>query len=113
MLDATLSASESGDDVDLELTVRNTGDDAVALSFSDGQRAEYLAEDRGGSELWRYSDDRMVSMAMATEDVASGETTTDDARWADPPVGEYTIRAWVVADDTDADAETTVTVTGG
>ncbi|MFB6268467.1 MAG: BsuPI-related putative proteinase inhibitor [Halobacterium sp.] len=110
MLDATLSASESDGDVDLALTVENTGDDPVTLSFRDGQRAEYVAERADGSEVWRYSDGRGFTMALGTEELAPGDTVTYEATWHDPPSGDYTVRAWVVAADADAADETAVAV---
>jgi hypothetical protein len=79
MLDATLAARESGGDLTLALTVRNAGDEPVAASFRDGQRAEFAAETAAGSEVWRYGDDRAFAMARGTETLAPGEETTYEA----------------------------------
>lgn len=111
MLDATLTATVGEAGVDLSLTVENAGEDAVALLFRDGQRAEYVAERADtGEEVWRYSDGRMFTMALDQSELAPGEATTYEATWQDPPAGDYRIRAWVTAADVEAHGEATVTV---
>lgn len=108
MLDATLTAT-TGDGVRLSLTVENTGDDPVELSFRDGQRIDAVAE-RDGRERWQYSDGRMFPMAVGSDRLAPSESVTYDAEWPDPPSSEILVRAWLTATNADASAETTITV---
>lgn len=111
MFDATLSATVTGDDVDLALTLENTGGESRTLSFRSGQRAEFVAErPESSEEVWRYSDTQLFTMALASEEFPPGETATYTATWPDAPSGQYRVRAWTVADDVSADAQTTVTV---
>jgi hypothetical protein len=111
MFDATLSATVTGDDVDLALSVENTSDESRTLSFRSGQRAEFVAEQpETGETVWRYGDTRMFTMALASEEFAPGETATYTATWRDAPSGAYRVRAWIVAKAVSADAQTTVTV---
>jgi hypothetical protein len=106
MLDATLAVTTDGE-VAFALTVENVGDDAVSLSFRDGQRAEFVAEKPdGGEAVWRWSDGRMFTMAVESDELAPGASTTYEAAWPDPPSGEYVARAWLTAADTDVAAET-------
>lgn len=110
VLSATATATVEDGDVDLAVTVRNTGDESVECSFRDGQRVEAVAEREDGTEVWRYGDGRMFSMALGTETIAPGGETTFDVTWPDPAPGEYRLRVWLTATDADASAETRVSV---
>ena len=106
MLDATLAVT-TDEDAAFTLTVENAGSDAVSLSFRDGQRAEFVAEPTdGGEAVWRWSDGRMFSMTVESEELAPGGSTTYEATWTNPPSGDYVARAWLMASDIDAEAET-------
>ena len=110
MLDATLAAEPADEEVVLRLTVENTGDGPVSLSFSDGQRAEFVAERADDhEEVWRWSDDRTFAMALGNEELRPGETRNFEATWEPPEGGEYVVRGWLVAREEDAEAETSVT----
>lgn len=109
MLESTLTASPTAGGVELAYTVENTGDEPVTLSFSDGQRAEYVAE-RDGETVWQYSDGRMFAMALGSLELAPGQEETFTATWQDPPAGDYDLRAWLVADEATAEATTTVSL---
>lgn len=109
MLESTLTASLEAGHLELVYTVENTGDAAVTLSFSDGQRAEYVAE-RDGETVWQYSEGRMFAMALGSVEPAPGQQETFTATWHDPPAGAYEIRAWLVADEATAEASTTVSI---
>ena len=105
MLDATLAVT-TDEDAAFTLTVENVGSDAVSLSFRDGQRAEFVAERTDRNEaVWRWSDGRMFSMAVESEELAPGASTTCEATWTDPPSGDYVARAWLTAAETDAEAQ--------
>ena len=109
MLDASLTAETTDDGVELELTVNNEGDEAVALSFRDAQRAEFVAVD-DGTERWRWSDGQLFGMAVGSETLEPTERASYEATWADAPPGDYEIRAWLTATDADASAETSLVV---
>ncbi|QLG62151.1 BsuPI-related putative proteinase inhibitor [Halorarum salinum] len=110
MLDSTLTVTPTPDGFDLTLAVENAGGDAVELPFSDGQRAEFVAE-RGDEEVWRWSDDRGFTMALGSEELAPGEAVSYDATFPSPDAGEYEVRAWLTTTDADARAESAATTT--
>jgi hypothetical protein len=109
VLDATLTATQTNDDVDLSYTVENPGEESVELSFSDAQRAEFVAE-RDDETVWRYGEGRMFGMVLGTLELPPSETASFEARWTSPEPGTYELRAWLVADDATAEAATTITV---
>lgn len=116
MLDASLAVEPSSEGFDLTLTVENAGTDTVALQFSDGQRAEFVAERTGsdGEEVWRWSEGRMFTMALGVEELPPGESVNHAATWPDPAPGEYDVRAWLATNDADvqtgSEAETVLVV---
>ena len=109
-LDATLTVAPMADGVSLTLTVTNAGAGSVTLSFSDGQRAEFVAADGDGVEVWRWSDGRAFSMALGSETLAPGESVAYEAEWPSPPAGEHEVTASLAARDADASATMTVVV---
>lgn len=109
MVTATLAATETDGTLVCELTVENDGDGPVSLQFSDTQRAEFVVE-RDGETAWRWSDGRMFGQALGSVDLAPGETATFEGGWDDPPAGDYHVRGELVANDADAEATTTATV---
>ncbi|WP_277555612.1 BsuPI-related putative proteinase inhibitor [Halobaculum limi] len=110
-LDATLTVAPTDDGLSLSLTVENAGTDAVDLSFSDGQRAEFVARDAAhGEVVWRWSDGRMFTMALGSETLAAGESATYEGTWESPPAGEYEVTASLATGDTDAAATMMVVV---
>ncbi|KAB1196599.1 MULTISPECIES: BsuPI-related putative proteinase inhibitor [Haloferax] len=109
---ATLTVAPMAEDVSLTLilTVENTGREQQDLSFADGQRAEFVAVDDEGSEVWRWSDGRMFAMALGRETLAPDESVTYEAEWSSPPAGEYEVTGSLSATDADASATMTVVV---
>jgi hypothetical protein len=111
MLDARLTVSPAESALQVTLDVENEGDDAVSMQFSDGQRAEFVAEDAdSGDEVWRWSSGRMFSQALGSVDLDPGQSASFEGGWQDPPAGEYLIRGWLVANDVSPDAEMTVEI---
>ncbi|QZP38577.1 BsuPI-related putative proteinase inhibitor [Halobaculum magnesiiphilum] len=120
-LDATLTiaATDGGAAFSLVLTVENVGADAVDLSFSDGQRVEFVASeaDAGddgdgvdGAEIWRWSDGRAFAMALGSETLAPGESVDYEGEWRSPEPGEYEVTGSLAANDAEATASMTVVV---
>jgi hypothetical protein len=88
-LQGTLDATVDGD-VIFRFTVRNNGTSPVALSFRTGQRADVVVTDaETGDEVWQWSRGRMFTQALATEELAPGETLERTLTWSDPPAGRY------------------------
>ena len=123
VLETTLDARIEGDTVELALMVENAGDDPVRLTFSDAQRAEFVARadgsegdddggenDDDGTEAWRWSRGRMFAQSVGVVALSPGEARTFEATWPDPDPGAYRVEAELAAADVDARAETTVRV---
>jgi hypothetical protein len=109
-LDVTLTVARIADGLSLTLTVENAGQESVGLSFVDGQRAEFVAVDDEGTEVWRWSDGQMFAMALGSETLAPGESTAYEAQWSSSPSGEYEITGSLAARDADASATITVVI---
>ena len=116
MLETTLDARIEGESVELTFTVENAGGDPVTLTFSDAQRAEFVArvddDDGGGKEVWRWSRGRMFAQSVGEVTLPPDEARTFEATWAKPDPGAYWVEAELVAADAAPTAETTVTVPG-
>jgi len=108
-LDCTLSVEQVGDGIEFALTVRNTGEEAVELTFSDGQTIEVVAE-QGNKQDWRYSDGQMFTQALRMETLAPGEQLIETVTWEEPPAGEFEIRAWLCANDANCVATRSITI---
>jgi len=88
-LQGTLDATVDGD-VTFRFTVRNNGTSPVALNFRTGQRADVVVTDaETGDEVWQWSRGQMFTQALATEELAPGETLERTLTWSDPPTGSY------------------------
>ena len=109
-LDATLTVAPTDDGLTATLTVENAGDGSVDLSFADGQRAEFVAVNAAGDEVWRWSEGRAFAMALGSETLAPGESVDYDAEWPSPAPGEYELAGSLAASDAEAEASMTVVV---
>ena len=67
--------------VHFRLHATNTSPAPVVLEFASGQRFDFIVRDAGGSEVWRWSDDRMFTQALGRESIPPGETVTFEASW--------------------------------
>lgn len=108
-LEASLTATVDGGDVQFTFAVENAGDEERSLTFSDGQRFDVTVTD-GDEEVWRWAEGMMFTQALGTERLGPGESVTYEAAWSDVPGGEYEARAELVATDADCEAMTTVSV---
>ncbi|MWG35853.1 BsuPI-related putative proteinase inhibitor [Halomarina oriensis] len=108
MLSGELSV-ETGGSVDVRYTVENTGEESVELTFRDGGHADCVVLD-GDSEVWRWSEGRMFTMAMGHETVAPGDSLAFEFEWTPSTTGEYTVRGELRADEEDCRAERTISV---
>jgi len=83
-------AVDAGTDIAFTLSVANGASDPVELTFRDGLKADFAVLD-GGTEQWRFSDDRMFVQAIETVRLAPGESLRLDGEWADHDLapGEY------------------------
>lgn len=92
MLDTALEVTV-GDGVAFSFSIVNAGDTPIELTFRDGCRADFAVVDADDGEIWRYSDGRAFTQALATADLQPGETASFEAEWPDPVPGDYTAEA--------------------
>lgn len=105
MLTATLDVEVDGDTATFALRVTNEGDDPVSLTFSDGQRAEFVVRDAGtDAERWRWSEGRMFPQMLGSEEVAPGESIAYEAEWTAPENGSFVCRGELVDNANSASA---------
>jgi hypothetical protein len=88
----TLAVVVAGDSVRFTFRVANAGAAAVDLTFGSGQRFDIVVSDGAGSEVWRWSEDRMFTQAVSEERVEAGSALEYEARW-DPSGREGVYRA--------------------
>jgi hypothetical protein len=108
-LSGSLSATVTDGSVEFTYEVANDGADAVDLQFSNSQTHDVVVfED--GEEVWQFSDGMMFMQMLQSESCPPGESLSYAATWEDASPGEYEARAWLAANDADAEAETSFTV---
>jgi hypothetical protein len=108
-LSGSLSATVTDGSVEFAYEVTNDGDDVVDLQFSDSQTHDVVVVE-DGEEVWQFSDGMMFMQMLQSESCPPGESLSYAATWEDAAPGEYEARAWLAANDADAEAETSFTV---
>lgn len=107
-LDATLTAETDGD-VAFSFRIVNDGTSAIDLTFRSGKRADVVVRDTTGAEVWRWSEGRAFTQALARTTVRPGEQIEQSFSWTDPPPGSYVATGTLEA-DREVHAETELTV---
>lgn len=100
------------------LTVRNTGKNAQKLTFNSGQSFDITATPSGRPEpAWRWSHDKMFTMALRELTLKAGATQSWTATWEQTdndgnpvPRGEYSIAGRIVANGGIAAPPLTITL---
>ncbi|MCG0238555.1 MAG: BsuPI-related putative proteinase inhibitor [Firmicutes bacterium] len=92
-------AQASADGGRLNLTVRNTGKEAVTLRFPSGAQHDFVLKDEKGQEVWRWS--KGLAFVQPVQDLRlnAGASLRYSAELpADLPAGTYTAEAWFLAE---------------
>ena len=87
--------------VPIRLSVTNTGSATQTLTFSSGQKYDFLVTDKAGAEVWRWSAGQMFTQEIQNMQLKPGETYNYFGRLpADSlKTGGYTISGWLTADE--------------
>ena len=109
MLKPTLSVRPIETGYEFVLTIENLGKAAEELSFSSGQRAEFTAQ-KGGDIVWQWSEGRMFTMALSTDQIDPGECRSYTGAWEDPAPGKYVIAGRLEATTHDVKATIGLTI---
>ena len=115
-LEGALDASVSADAVSFSFTVTNGGDEPVSMQFMTGCKADFVVktadahDDGDGEEVWRFTDGRMFTQVISTEQLGPGQSETFRGVWDDPEPGEYTATGILKANNADCKAHTQFSV---
>ncbi len=102
-LEATVKTNATAGEAVFTITLKNTGDEDVTLTFSSGQKYEIVVTDASGTEVYRYSIDKMFTMALQDVVLKAGEEITWTEIWdykqtgERVPSGEYTATVEIIA----------------
>ncbi|BAB06634.1 hypothetical protein E2L07_08515 [Halalkalibacterium halodurans] len=105
-VNVSVSAETVGDQIEATITLINTTDQDVHFQFSSGQQYELILKNEAGDTVYRYSDDKMFTMALIDETLAAGEskTWTESIPAGDLESGTYTLLAEVVVAAVDGES---------
>lgn len=95
-LDSHLDVTVTDAAVEFVFTVTNANTETADIEFRSGKVAD-IAVYENGSEVWRWSDDKMFTQALETETLEPGESFAHEGVWQDPPPGRYTVEASLAA----------------
>lgn len=82
---SSLEVEVGRDAVQLTLHVTNAGSEPVTLEYRTAQRYDFVVSTPEGTEVWRWSADRVFAQVLGTETLESGETVSHRASWT--PLG--------------------------
>lgn len=97
-LEADLEIAIDADNIEFEYSITNLNQEPEQLEFRSGCRTDVAVFD-DGTEVWRWSDDRMFTQSLETVVLGAGESMTNTMVWDDPRPGDYTVEATVSAVD--------------
>lgn len=61
--------------------VTNSTENPIELRFPTGQTHDFVVLDSAGTEVWRWSADRMFTQALQTRSLGVGASATYEERW--------------------------------
>lgn len=96
-------------EIEFVFTVSNQSTEIIELDFSTGFIADF-AVFADGTEVWRWSDDRLFTQVLTSETLEPGESFRETALWIDPDPGEYRAVAELQTRNYDLTAEETFVV---
>lgn len=96
-LHCSVDADRTDAGIVVTLTVENTDEQAVDLTFHDGQTIDATAS-VDGEQRWRYGEGRMFTQAIRTVTLDPGEQRRESVTWPDPVPGTYEVTAWLCAE---------------
>ncbi|MDT8859596.1 BsuPI-related putative proteinase inhibitor [Alkalihalobacillus sp. MEB130] len=94
----TVEAEQIDKELVVTLLIKNNQEQAATIDFSSGQKYELVLVAEDGTEVYRYSDGRMFTMALVHETFEPGESMEFQERInvEDIPKGAYTLEAQLV-----------------
>jgi Intracellular proteinase inhibitor len=93
----TVNASSG---VEFTLDVRNNTSKMVELRFPDGRTHDFIVQDAGGKEVWRWSKSRMFTQGVQNKLVKSKDVAVFSENWDSAKMhGHFTALAVLASDN--------------
>ncbi|MCP8615552.1 BsuPI-related putative proteinase inhibitor [Salirhabdus salicampi] len=80
-LELTVNTEKTADSVTFQLTLTNSGNQDVELTFSSGQQYEIVVENEQGAEVYKYSHGKAFTEALINKQIGAGESETWEETW--------------------------------
>ncbi|WP_078548169.1 BsuPI-related putative proteinase inhibitor [Litchfieldia alkalitelluris] len=103
LVEVELETSATAGDAAFTITLKNTSDQDVTLTFTSGQKYEIYVKNKAGLEVYRYSIDKSFIMALQDVEIKAGEEVSWTEVWNYNQTGEriasgeYTATVEIVA----------------
>lgn len=80
-LEMTADVQADADKVDFNIQMKNTGEEAVELTFPSGQQYDVVVKSAEGEEIYRYSKGKAFTEALVNKEIKPGETASWKTAW--------------------------------
>ncbi|QOR67532.1 hypothetical protein IM538_05155 [Cytobacillus suaedae] len=80
-LETSVDIQAASDSADFFIKVKNKGEEDVTLTFNSGQTFEVVVVDENNNEVYRFSTDKMFTMALRDVRIKAGEEKTWKDKW--------------------------------
>jgi len=80
-LEMTADVQADADKVDFNFQMKNTGEEAVELTFPSGQQYEVIVKNAEGEEVYRYSKGKAFTEALVNKEIKPGEALSWKTSW--------------------------------
>nr|WP_246596183.1 BsuPI-related putative proteinase inhibitor [Bacillus alkalicola] len=77
----TLGTEIIGNELHIEMLLKNESDSDKELEFSSGQQYDIFIKDPEGNKLYHYAEEMMFTQALIYETIGSGETLIFEEVW--------------------------------
>ncbi|MED1562091.1 hypothetical protein AJ85_06185 [Alkalihalobacillus alcalophilus ATCC 27647 = CGMCC 1.3604] len=97
-LEYKVETNQTDSELTVEMTLTNTSTESAMLSFSSGQKYEITLTNAAGEEVYRYSADKMFTMAIIQEVIPGGEELilSETVQLDEFEPGEYELTATII-----------------
>jgi hypothetical protein len=110
-LEPTLTTEAGEGYVGITFKVKNQTEHEQELTFTSGQKFDFIIKNTVGDKLYQWSGGRMFTQMIETVILQQGEELVFTERTeVDLEPGEYTIEVWMTAQETDVKASTSFKV---
>ena len=95
-LTAVPGVVESGEGVSLTLVVRNLSEEDRTLELSSSQTYDFVAFEKGGAEVWRWSSGMMFTQVIGSVTIEARGSKTYKVSWSMAGIqpGTYTVEGY-------------------